>query len=313
MPNLNTNTSTQASVSPTVVTFYDKQLIANAKKKLVYNQFGQKRNIPKNNGKTINFRKFSPLPKATTPLTEGVTPDGHSLTITEITATVKQYGSYVATTDVLRLTSLDPVVTETNKLLGAQAGETLDYITALTVNGGTNRLLPGGLETVDELTADSVITVDDIINAVRILKNNYAEKIDGSYVAFVHPDVAMDIMLDPKWENPRDYCDPKDKYSGELGRLYGVRFVETPEAYTYEKDVNGGHAKIYCTLIIGANAYGVTEVEGGGLKMIAKDPTDPLNQVYTQGWKAIHTAEILTNEYMVRIESVASKGLFEAA
>lgn len=307
MAEMNLNVTTQGSLSPTAVhTFYDRQLIANAKKKLVYNQFGQKRNIPKNNGKTINFRRFSPLPKATTPLTEGVTPDGQSLTVTEITATVRQYGAYVATSDVIRMTAIDPIVTETNKLLGAQAGETLDAITAGIVNAGTNVLYAGEATDYDTLSTESVISVKEIINAVRILKNNYAEKIDGSYIAFIHPDVAMDLMLDPKWEDPKKYSEPKDIYDGELGRLYGVRFIETPEAYHEVKETAAGRVPVYSTLIIGENAYGVTTVEGGGLKMVTTEPTDPLKQRYTQGWKAIHVAEILCGEYMVRIESVAS-------
>lgn len=300
------NTTMTSGLSPEMKTFYDRDLIRNAKPVLVHNQFGQKRNIPKNGGKSIEFRKFSPLPKATTALTEGVTPDGKGLTVSAITATVGQYGDYVALSDVLQMTSIDNTLIEANALLGAQAGETLDTLTANVINAGTNVRYSGGKSARSALAAGDVLTVDDIKKAVRTLKNNKAKKINGSYVGIIHPDVAYDLTNDPKWEAVKTY-DPKDWYSGEIGKICGVRFVETTEAVTFEE----GGKKVYSTLILGANAYGVTTVEGGGLQTIIKQlgsagSADPLNQRSTSGWKAMHVAKILVDEYMVRIESLAT-------
>ena len=69
------------ALSAEMKTFYDMTLIDEAQSNLVHDQFGQKRPIPKNGGKTIEFRKFAPLAKALTPITEGVTPDGKSLEV----------------------------------------------------------------------------------------------------------------------------------------------------------------------------------------------------------------------------------------
>lgn len=300
------NTTATSTLSPEMQTFYDKDLLRNAKPVLVHNQFGQKRNIPKNGGKSINFRRFSPLPKALTALTEGVTPDGQALTVTDLTATVSQYGDYVALTDVLQLAAIDPVLTEANKLLGVQAGETLDRLTADILNAGTNVQYSGGKTARASLTATDVLKVDDIKKAVRTLKNNYAKKIKGAYVGIIHPDVAYDLTNDPKWEAVKTY-DPKDWYNGEIGRICGVRFVETPEAVTF--DASG--KTVYSTLILGADAYGVTTIDGGGLTTIVKQlgsagSADPLDQRSSSGWKALHTAKILVEEYMVRIESCAT-------
>lgn len=300
------NTTGTASLSAENKTFYDMDLLRNAKPNLVHNQFGQEKNIPKNGGKTIEFRKFSSLPKAMTPLTEGVTPTGKGLTVTTVTATVGQYGDFVAITDMLDLTSIDPVLTEANKLLGAQAGETLDALTANVLNAGTNVQYSGGKSARAALTADDVLTVDDIKKAVRTLKDNKAKKIKGSYIAIIHPDVSYDLTNDPLWEEVKTY-DAKDWYNGEIGRIHGVRFVETTEAVTF----NDGDKKVYSTLVIAEDAYGVTSIEKGGLKTIIKQlgsagSADPLDQRATSGWKAIHTAEILAEEFMVRIESCAT-------
>ena len=68
---------------------------------------------------------------------------------------------------------------------------------------------------------------------------------------------------------------------------------------------------VYATLIMGANAYGVTEITGGGLQHIVKQlgsagTADPLNQRATVGWKAYKTAERLIEQYMVRIETCST-------
>lgn len=298
--NMNTQTTASSDLSPEMKVFYSDYLIDNALPKLVHDQFGQKHPIPKNGGKTIEFRKYNPLPKLLTPLTEGVTPDGQSLTVTTIEATVAQYGGYVTLSDVLLLTAIDNNMVQATKLLGNQAGATLDTITREVLNGGTNVVYAGGVDARSALTAEHKLTVDDIKKAVRALKNQNAEKIGDSYVAIIHPDVTYDLTNDPHWQAVKDY-DPKDWYEGEIGKIAGVRFVETTEAKIFE----GG---VYSTLILGDNAYGVTEIEGGGLQHIVKQlgsagTADALDQRATVGWKAIKVAERLVEQFMVRVES----------
>ena len=295
---MNTQTTNTSTLSDEMKVFYSDYLIDNAVPKLVHDQFGQKHPIPKNGGKTIEFRKYSPLPKLLDPLTEGVTPDGQSLTVSTIEATVNQYGGYVTLSDVLLLTAIDNNMVQATKLLGNQAGSTLDTITREVLNGGTNVVYAGGVSGREAL-ADN-LTVDDIKKAVRALKTQNAEKIGDSFVAIIHPDVSYDLTNDPVWQNVKDY-DPKDWYEGEIGRIAGVRFVETTEAKIFE----GG---VYSTLILADNAYGVTEIEGGGLQHIVKQlgsagTSDPLDQRATVGWKAIKVAERLVEQFMVRIES----------
>ena len=296
----NTQTTGTGTLSDEMKTYYSDYLIDNAVPKLVHDQFGQKHPIPKNGGKTIEFRKYSPLPKLLTPLTEGVTPDGQSLTVTTIEATVDQYGGYVTIADMLQLTAIDNNMVQATKLLGNQAGASLDTITREVLNGGTNVIYAGGVASRSALTAEHKLTVDDIKKAVRALKTQNAEKIGDSFVAIIHPDVTYDLTNDPTWQAVKDY-DPKDWYEGEIGKIAGVRFVETTEAKIFE----GG---VYSTLILGDNAYGVTEIEGGGLEHIVKQlgsagTADALNQRASVGWKATKVAERLVEQFMVRIES----------
>ena len=130
-PNTNVTTQTGAGqdLSAENKTYYDMTLIDEAQANLIHDQFAQKRPIPKGSGKKIEFRKFASLPKALTPLTEGVTPDGKKLSVSTIEAEVAQYGDYIVQSDVLELTAIDNTIVEATKILGRQAGLTLDTIT----------------------------------------------------------------------------------------------------------------------------------------------------------------------------------------
>jgi N4-gp56 family major capsid protein len=296
-------------LSAEMKTFYDMTLIDEAQANLVHDQFGQKRPIPANGGKTIEFRKFAPLAKATTPLTEGVTPDGKSLSVSTITATVNQYGDYITQSDVLELTSLDNTILEATKLLGRQAGVTLDTIVRDVLNSSTNVTycpkVAGGVETAvtsrATLDTTSQLTVKVIQQVVAKLRGQNAPTIGGKYVAIIHPYVAYDLMRDPEWIDAHKYANPTNLYEGEIGEIAGVRFVQTTEAKVFD----GG---VFSTIFLGEGAYGVTEITGGGLQTIVKQKgsagtADPLDQRSSVGWKAIKTAEILIPNYLVRVES----------
>jgi len=394
--NANTNTTTQTGngqdLSPEMKTYYSDYLIDNAIPKLVHDQFGQKHPIPKNGGKTIEFRKYSPFAKALTALTEGVTPDGNKLNVSTISATIAQYGDYVTLSDMLMLTAIDNNMVQATKLLGNQAGETLDTITREVINAGTNVLYADGVASRAALTTSNTLGVDDIFKAARGLKTNKAQNINGTFVAIVHPDVAYDIMREDDWINAVQYAGSGQLFEGELGKLGGVRFVETTEAKIFaaknltaaarnltvkttlladgktiavdeaisateaaalagRKVIISGAAHViasatagaagsaaivtvsnvliadgtdgeiicpgesgadgktvYSTLVLGSNAYGVTEIKGGGLEFIVHQlgsagAADALNQRATVGWKATKVAEILVDAFMVRVES----------
>lgn len=400
--NANTNVTTQTGagqdLSPEMKTYYDKNLIRYAKPLLVHDQFGQKKPIPRRGGKVVEFRRRDPLPKALTPLTEGVTPDGRKIEVKAQTATVDQYGDYVTTSDVLELTAIDPVINDNLRDLADQAGRTLDTITRDIINTGTNVLYGDGSKLAryllvgGESSGNDYMSVAMIKKAAKILKRYLAKKMNNdTYVAIIHPDVSYHLTDDPKWQSVTNY-NPKNWYEGEIGKIEGVRFVETTEAkifhavdltastrnltvasvtgkvftvdeaistaeatalagrkviikgilytiassaagaagaatITVAETVTGSPADndivypgeagakgrdVYSTLFIGEDAYGVTNIDGGGLQNIVKakgsaGTADPLDQRSTQGWKAIKGATMLTEAYMVRLETCTSE------
>lgn len=242
-----TQVTTQPSLSAEMKTFYDMRLIDEASPMLVHEQFGQKRPIPQGSGKTIEFRKFSPLPKALTPLTEGVTPSGNSLEVTAVTATVEQFGDYIVQSDVLELTALDNTILESTKLLGKQAGLTMDTVVRDILNAGTNvsyaPKVSGSTETEvtsrKDLDKTAKLTVDTVQRMVAKLRAQNAPTISGDYVAIIHPYVAYDLMRDPEWIDAHKYATPDNIYAGEIGKVGGVRFVQTTEAKIFAPKIKG--------------------------------------------------------------------------
>ncbi len=243
----NTNVTTDVGLSAEMRTYYEKQLLRRVVPYLVHNQFGQKKPIPKNGGKTVNFRRFLSLGKALTPLTEGVTPKGQKVRVSKVEATVQQYGAYIAESDILQMTAIDPIIEEDTKLIAEQGGLTLDTITRDVMQSTTSvfyapkKAISDGVETRTAVTSRKDIDASCIIDAKLItqveaaLKNQGAKPFeDGYYVWIIHPFVSCDFMNDKRWIDVNKYNDAKNIYQGELGRFSKFRFVESTEAKVYK-------------------------------------------------------------------------------
>lgn len=316
-----TMTTETGSLSAEMKTFYEKRLLDQAEPLLVHNQFGDKYPIPANNGKKIEFRKYSALPKALTALTEGVTPAGNNLTVTTVEGTVKQYGDWIQLSDMLQMTAIDNNVVQATKLLSSQAGRTLDTVTREVLAGGTNVIyapkVVDGAETEvlsrSTLTPECVLTPFVVMRAAATLEAMNTPKIDGSYVLIIHPYCRETLQESPGWVDVVKYKEGNNTFSGEIGKIGDVRVVTTSEAKVINDSTcpvveESTYYSVFTSLLLGANAYGVTMLENGGLQHIVKQlgyGEDPLNQRSSCGWKATSVAVRLCEEYMVRIESLS--------
>lgn len=316
-----TMTTETGSLSAEMKTFYEKRLLDQAEPLLVHNQFGDKYPIPAGSGKKIEFRKYSALPKALTALTEGVTPAGNSLTVTTEEGTVKQYGDWIQLSDMLQMTAIDNNVVQATKLLSSQAGRTLDTVTREVLAGGTNVIyapkVVDGAETEvlsrSTLTPECVLTPFVVMRAAATLEAMNTPKINGSYVLITHPYCRETLQESPGWVDVVKYKEGNNTFSGEIGKIGDVRVVTTSEAKIINDSTcpvveSTTYYSVFTSLLLGANAYGVTMLENGGLQHIVKQlgyGEDPLNQRSSCGWKATSVAVRLCEEYMVRIESLS--------
>lgn len=307
------NTTSSSGLSAEIKTFYDRTLLERMLPNLPFLKYGQKRPIPKGNGKTIEFRKFNSLAPATTPLTEGTPPTAKDLSVTTITATVNQYGDYIEVSDVLEATSFDPIITETVELEGEQSGETLNIVVRDVLLNTTNEYNVGGGVDVNAIEVTNKLTADDILKIQTIFKRNNVKPLKGGYyLMFLSPEQAADIMRDKLWRDVSTYAnDGKGVEDGEIGKLFQFKFIDTSLVDAVE---NTKSVDVFSGLAIGANAYGITDIENGSkpktiIKLASEDggdKSDPLNQKSTIGWKALFTGVILNALAVMRINSSAT-------
>lgn len=302
-------TNTIGTISAENKTFYEKALLQRLTPELVYAKYGQKKSAPRNEGTTVNFRRFNSITPKTTALSEGVTPDGSALSMTTVTATVGQYGDFVRISDVLDMTGIDPVITEMAQVLGESAGLTVDTIVRDVVVNGTSVQYAGGAENRAAVTSANTLTAAEIRKAVRTLRRNNAKPLEGGfYIGIVDPETAYDLMSDTLWQDVSKYNGGQAIMAGEIGKLCGVRFVETSNGATVSNGAASSPITLHQTMILGADAYGVVDIAGTSKPQIIIKGTDsggtadPLNQRSTVGWKALFAAVRLQELAMVRIE-----------
>ncbi|NOV28017.1 N4-gp56 family major capsid protein [Cupriavidus necator] len=321
-------TTTLTQVPPGVQAFYDRNLLTRAVPADIHGRFGQTRTIPTNGGNQIKFRRYSALTPATTPLTEGVTPAGSSLAVTDITATLAQYGDFVTLSDMVDLTNQDSVLTEAGKVLGEQAGTTVDQIRRDVLVAGTNVFYANGAARASVNTAMSAALLK---TAIRFLKRQNAkfirEMIKGStgiatqpirpaYVGLIHPDTEAVLEGITGYIPVTNYSAQMDVMENECGSFQNIRFVVSTNGKVFADagaakgtmiSTTGTNADVYATLIVAADAYGVCPLAGNAMKNIIKalgsaGSADPLDQRASSGWKATTTTKILNDAWLCRLE-----------
>lgn len=234
-----------ASTTKLNKTFYDRQLLESAKTRFVHARYGQKRPIPRNSGKRVEFRRWNLFDAndAAVALQEGVTPAGQALSQSNMEVEVAQYGAYVEVSDLLDMTGYDQVIAESAELLGEQLGTVVEWVTRDAMNAGTNVQYAGGKTARAELAAGDNLTVSEIRRAVRTLKRAKARPFGEEgrkphFICICSPEATYDLQSDPLWQDVAKYSCAEAIYSGEIGRLFGVVFVESTEAKVFAQSVH---------------------------------------------------------------------------
>ena len=329
-----TNVTNLSVLPPGTQAFYDRNLLSRAQPNDVHGRFGQKRPVPKNSGNQIKFRRYSQLAAATNALMEGVTPSGSALSATDVTSTLAQYGDFVTLTDLVSMTNQDPVVTEATDVLGDQAGTTIDIVRRDVLVAGSNVAYASGV--ADRLSLVNKLTAADLDKAIRFLKNQNAKymkegipasdkigtsSVRKSFIGIVHPDVEYDLEQITGYKSVSDYGSQEGLIEDEIGAYKNIRFVTSTNCKIWTnattattagyKATGGGSNDVYATLIIAAEAYGLSPLSGEAMSTYVKalgsaGAADPLNQRSTVGWKATTITTILNQAWMLRLESLAS-------
>lgn len=317
--------TTLTQVTAAVNNFYDRTMLKAARPLLVHLRWGQVKDIPKNNTLVIKFRRYSLLSANTTALSEGVTPSGTQLSITDVTGTVLQYGDYVTLTDMLQLTTLDPILTETADILGQQAGNSLDQLARDVMVAGTTIQYASTSTSRATVSASMKLTRQEIRESVRTLQNNDAMKmtrmvnpstgfntspINACFIGIITENTLYDLKNETGWIPIQEYASQNGVMEGEVGAMDDVRFVMTTNAKIFSS-AGASSIDVHGTMILAAEYYGISRISGAALKNIVKSlgsagTADPLDQRSTSGWKATFVAIRLNENFAVRIEHAVS-------
>ena len=314
------------SLAGELKTFYDTELLENARVEMFYAQFAKKQNLPAGRGKTIEWRKWNTFDRASK-LQEGVIPTGQKFGMSSKTGTIDQYGTYATVSDQLELHAYDDVILGATEEMGASAAETQEvlirdallvntnvlYCDNITLETGAFASTPTSCATMEaSATVMAAFTPKMVAKAVTKLKKDRVPKINGKYYAVIHPSVVEDLRNHKDWVDVHKYMAASEIFNGEIGELHGCRFIENVFAPILggEDYKNKAGTVTYATYFFGKDAFGIIDPEGGALEMIVKDKSEiggPLNQFSTIGYKfETNGATMLYNERVLRVMSCSS-------
>ena len=305
--NADTNFTTSSGLAPGMQTLYNKQLLRTFEPNLRHLQFGEEYRMPQNEGLVMNMRKLIPLEAKTDALEEGNPGAGTMLSETQVTVQIEQYGDWAGFSDKLDMSHLDLNIQRKVKLFGDAGGRSIDAVTREELATCPNVIYAGGKTSRATLTPADKLTSVELRKAVRTLKKAHAQTFGGYYVAIVGPDTVYDLQDDDAFVKVSAYQDKENIYTGEVGRLFGVRLVETTEAKIFE-GAGADSANVASIIVLGQYAYGYTSWKGANPRVIVKPAgssgtNDPLDQISTVGWKMDgFGVKLLQPEYAVRIE-----------
>lgn len=322
-----------AGVSPRTNVYAERQMLKHAMPVRILDKFAMLRPMPKNKTQTIKFRRPRVFTAATTPLVEGVTPTATQFSYEDVEATLRQYGQIVEVTDVIEDTHEDPVLNDASQQCGENIGRTMEALDWGVLRAGTNVFYANGSVRTDVNTPVSLGKQRAVMRALKAQKAykitrildasvNYATKpVEAAYVAVHHTDVEQDIRNLAGFTPVAEYGRRAPISEYELGTVEDVRYICSPDldpfadaggAYagsgTAMVSTTGVNADVYPILYLGKESYGLVPLRGQGsvsptiLRPGVKSKSDPLGQRGYVGWKAWHTAVILNQVWMARLE-----------
>jgi len=333
------NTNTYGDISPRTAGKAMKRLLKRGQHLMVVERFGQRDPLRKNQTKTVKWRRYNSLARASAPLAEGITPKGKRLTYTDVNATLEQYGDLIEITDVIQDTHEDPILNESMLLCGEQAAETVEELRIAVIKAGTNVFYADGAAT--RATVNSPPTRGDFRKIFRYFKNHKAREISSiiratdkvatqpvepGYFCMGHTDLKADLRDVPGFNSVAEYSDSTKALPGEVGTLEEFRIILSAMFEPWEVAgasgttyLSGGivvsvaaPCDVYPLLFVARDAYGLVPLQGFEsvvpYVINPNKPTksDPLAQLGYVAWKTYQTAAILNHNWIARLECGAS-------
>ena len=298
--------------------FYDRKLLTVSDLDTLFMTYGVKRPIPARGGKSVEWRRFEKIviTAGSYTLTEGTPPTETQATVSNVAATISQYGQFSYVSDVLELQSYDPIIAEFAEKYNLAMVEGLDIVVRNVLSAATtiqyaDTAIQVGTSGTGSVGSGNYLDAAELLEAKRTLRRGGVRMINGAYPCFIHPDNTKDLMEDPDIRDDFRWTDANAIKQGKIGRWMGIDFIENDNVRIRSSYGMSG-ADVYEVIMFGNEYYGVTELSALSARVIVHPRgtgghTDPLEQVSTIGWKAALAARILNENFGLLINCASSR------
>lgn len=259
---------------------------------------------------TIAWAKFDQIAASAittgTTSNDGVTPAETDFDATVVSTSPIQYRVVVSLSDMVIERNVIGFLEGASVAVGDAMARKIDAVIQTEIMAGTNVYYGGAAGNRAALAATDVLTTTMLNKASAKLENGDAPKIDGYFVAVIHPFQLYDLRASTSaggWLDVNKYVTPEKVFKGEIGALFGVRVVVSSHVQTFASTVT-----VYPALVFGKGAYGVGSFQTMKVYVtpaVASD-SDPLAQRRKVGAKVGFAAKRLQETAMVRLETGAT-------
>jgi len=298
MPNFNLHA--RATFSDHIDSYLEKKFLDRLVKELVLAKFGMEKTLPSHLGTTVKWNRWDNPSGSTTALTDGVSPDGITLTSSNVTATLANYGQFASTTDELQLTAINDTMQDMVELLGYAASVSLDSLirNELDTNGTQNYADDANNSSIAnvETGTDKIRSTELRIMLKQMRTNDVRPFEDGLYRGVIHPLMEFDLISET---GATDFVllaantSNKVQETGEIGQAFGIKLFRSSNIRADATSTN-----TYGNIFVGKNSFGTVNLESAKTKIIVKPlgsagTEDPLDQRATVGYKFWYAAKVL--------------------
>jgi len=305
--------------------YYDELFLRQADKKLVHKQLGQlNRKVPKGEGgygsQVLYWTKWLNFDNITSGTGEGVPTTTVAFSAVNVTGSTAQYDNAVSISDIMAYASMGDIMKAAVERLAYNAGISIDNVVKNVISTAGTQQSASAVAYWSAVPAGANLIISEVRKGARTLNANDAiQQDDGNWVAVAHPHSIYDLQGDSTtggWIDANKYTDANANklMTGEVGKIYGVRFLQSSNAYTRGSSFDTTSAvvastTIYVTSMFGKDAFGVSELQA--LKTYVKPfgsggTGDPTDKIATAGWKTLFGTNVLNSAFFVNINHTVS-------
>ena len=296
--------NTTSTLTPAMQTFYEKVFLERSKFELILKEGGQVRTHPANEGKTVNFTYLNPSDIDASALTESCNPPACIITASTVAMTLAEYGKTFRSSKFVALTSIDSKQKEFISVAGQSMGETLNRVVRAELRNGT-AFRPNS-HTVATEAAGDVLSASAIREITKTLEISRAMPYkDGTFMGKTNPYSKYSLLGDSTWINAKTYSDVKDLYTGEMGELYQVRWLNNKDesAVCEETSTAASTVAVYYTYVHGDNSFGVYDLAGDAPKLYilpnVVDSGSPAGRISLISWAGSYVTKLLRSDWVL--------------